>query len=185
MLKRFDQPAMGTLITFEAAARTGSFTKAALELAVGPPAVSHAIRLLEDDRGVVLFARRHQGVELTEAGRYLLEQVSLGLTLMDQALREVRSLTPGHQVTLAVSTATATWWLMPRIARFKQQHPDIELTEAFNFVAPVQDEYTGSMHLLFEGAVLAVLVVWLFLRDWRATLVSAVALQRSLRSLNT
>ncbi|MEI6620148.1 MAG: LysR substrate-binding domain-containing protein, partial [Betaproteobacteria bacterium] len=37
------------------------------------------------------------------------------------------SMTPGHQVTLAVSTATATWWLMPRIARFKQQHPDIEL----------------------------------------------------------
>ena len=46
MLKRFDQPAMGNLITFEAAARTGSFTKAALELAVGQPAVSHAIRLL-------------------------------------------------------------------------------------------------------------------------------------------
>ena len=37
------------------------------------------------------------------------------------------SMTPGHQVTLAVSTATVTWWLMPRIARFKQQHPDIEL----------------------------------------------------------
>ena len=118
---------MGNLITFEAAARTGSFTKAALELAVGQPAVSHAIRLLEDELGVVLFDRRHKGVELTEAGRYLLEQVSLGLTLMDQALREVRSMTPGHQVTLAVSTATATWWLMPRIARFKQQHPDIEL----------------------------------------------------------
>lgn len=127
MLKRFDQPAMGNLITFEAAARTGSFTKAAQELSVGQPAVSHAIRLLEDDLGVVLFDRRHKGVELTESGSYLLEQVTLGLTLMDQALREVRSMTPGHQVTLAVSTATATWWLLPRIARFKQQHPNIEL----------------------------------------------------------
>ena len=127
MQKRFDQPAMGNLITFEAAARTGSFTKAAQELAVGQPAVSHAIRLLEEDLGVVLFARRHKGVELTEAGRYLLEQVTLGLTLMDQALREVRAMTLGHQVTLAVSTATATWWLMPRIARFKQEHPGIEL----------------------------------------------------------
>jgi hypothetical protein len=47
MQKRFDQPAMGNLITFEAAARTGSFTKAALELAVGQPAVSHAIRVLD------------------------------------------------------------------------------------------------------------------------------------------
>jgi hypothetical protein len=46
MQKRFDQPAMGNLITFEAAARTASFTKAALELTVGQPAVSHATRLL-------------------------------------------------------------------------------------------------------------------------------------------
>lgn len=42
---------MGNLITFEAAARTGSFTKAALELALGQPAVSHAIRVLEDELG--------------------------------------------------------------------------------------------------------------------------------------
>ena len=110
MLKRFDQPAMGNLITFEAAARTGSFTKAAHELAVGQPAVSHAIRLLEEDLGVVLFARRHKGVELTNAGRYLLEQVALGLTLIDQALREVRSLTPGHQVTRSP-------WRFPRRRR--------------------------------------------------------------------
>jgi len=45
MQKRFDQPAMGNLITFEAAARTGGFTKAAQELAVGQAAVSHAMRL--------------------------------------------------------------------------------------------------------------------------------------------
>ncbi len=61
----------------------------------------------------------------------------------------------------------------------KAQHPDITLTEAFNFVKPVEEEYSGSMHLLYEGAILAVIVVWLFLRDWRATLVSAVALPMS------
>jgi multidrug efflux pump subunit AcrB len=61
----------------------------------------------------------------------------------------------------------------------KAQHPDIELTEAFNFVEPVQEEYDGSLHLLYEGAILAVLVVWLFLRDLRATFVSAVALPMS------
>ena len=65
------------------------------------------------------------------------------------------------------------------LAELKLQHPDIELTEAFNFVKPVQEEYTGSMVLLLEGALLAVLVVWLFLRDWRATFVSAVALPLS------
>ncbi|MGI9133858.1 MAG: efflux RND transporter permease subunit, partial [Rhodoferax sp.] len=59
------------------------------------------------------------------------------------------------------------------------RHPQIEVTEAFDFVTPVADEYTASMHLLYEGALLAVLVVWLFLRDWRATFVSAVALPLS------
>lgn len=58
-------------------------------------------------------------------------------------------------------------------------YPDIELTEAFNFIIPVQEEFDGSMALLYEGALLAVLVVWLFLRDWRATFVSAVALPLS------
>ena len=61
----------------------------------------------------------------------------------------------------------------------KQAHPDIVITEAFNFVTPVQEEFDASMTLLYEGALLAVLVVWLFLRDWRATFVSAVALPLS------
>ena len=65
------------------------------------------------------------------------------------------------------------------LAELQLQHPDMQLTESFNFVAPVEEEYTGSMHLLIEGAILAVAVVWLFLRDWRATLVSAVALPLS------
>ncbi|MDX3904861.1 MAG: efflux RND transporter permease subunit [Pigmentiphaga sp.] len=59
------------------------------------------------------------------------------------------------------------------------QHADLEITESFNFVTPIQEEYDGSMRLLYEGALLAVLVVWLFLRDWRATLISAVALPLS------
>ena len=65
------------------------------------------------------------------------------------------------------------------LATLKAQRPDVVVTEAFNFVTPVEEEYTGSMHLLYEGAALAVLVVWLFLRDWRATFVSAVALPMS------
>jgi len=65
------------------------------------------------------------------------------------------------------------------LAELKTQHPDLEITEAFNFVSPVEEEYDGSMQLLLEGALLAVVVVWLFLRDWRATFVSAVALPLS------
>ncbi|MES2932185.1 MAG: efflux RND transporter permease subunit [Pseudomonadota bacterium] len=61
----------------------------------------------------------------------------------------------------------------------KAAHPDAVITEAFNFVDPVQENFDGSMMLLYEGALLAVLVVFLFLRDWRATLVSATALPLS------
>src|SRR6185295_15696054 len=62
----------------------------------------------------------------------------------------------------------------------KKNNPGITITEAFNFVDPVEENYQGSMALLFEGAALAVLVVFLFLRDWRATLVAATALPLSI-----
>ena len=65
------------------------------------------------------------------------------------------------------------------LEKLKAAHPDITVTEAFNFVDPVIENFNGSMALLIEGAVLAVLVVWLFLRDWRATFVSATALPLS------
>jgi len=65
------------------------------------------------------------------------------------------------------------------LADFRLKNPEIEVTEAFDFVTPVEEEYTGSLHLLYEGAILAVLVVWLFLRDLRATFVTAVALPLS------
>jgi multidrug efflux pump subunit AcrB len=58
-------------------------------------------------------------------------------------------------------------------------HPDVTITNAFDFVTPVRQEYDASLILLYEGALLAVLVVWLFLRDLRATFVSAVALPLS------
>ncbi len=65
------------------------------------------------------------------------------------------------------------------LADLKAQHADLELTQAFDFVTPVQEEFDASMTMLYEGAVLAVIVVWFFLRSWRATLVSAVALPLS------
>lgn len=65
------------------------------------------------------------------------------------------------------------------LANLQAEYPYITITEAFNFVDPVIDNYRGSMMLLIEGAALAVLVVWLFLRDWRATFVAATALPLS------
>lgn len=66
------------------------------------------------------------------------------------------------------------------LAEVRQQHPDIRIDEACNFVTPVVENYDSSMQLLYEGALLAILVVWLFLRDWRATLISSAALPLSI-----
>jgi multidrug efflux pump subunit AcrB len=65
------------------------------------------------------------------------------------------------------------------LAKMQAARPDLEINEAFDFVTPVAEDYQASLTLLIEGAILAVLVVWLFLRDLRATFVSAVALPLS------
>jgi multidrug efflux pump subunit AcrB len=65
------------------------------------------------------------------------------------------------------------------LKRLAEEQPDVQVTEAFNFVEPVVENYHGSLSLLIEGAILAVIVVWAFLRSWRATFVAAVALPLS------
>jgi multidrug efflux pump subunit AcrB len=65
------------------------------------------------------------------------------------------------------------------LEELKLARPDMQLTVAFDFVTPVEEEYAASLTLLIEGALLAVLVVFLFLRDWRATFISSVALPLS------
>ena len=59
-------------------------------------------------------------------------------------------------------------------------NPDMTFTQAFNFITPIQEKFHSSMNMLYEGSLLAVLVVWLFLRDIRATLISAIALPLSI-----
>ncbi|KQX34512.1 efflux RND transporter permease subunit [Variovorax sp. Root434] len=66
------------------------------------------------------------------------------------------------------------------VGRFAQAHPEVRIAEASDTVAPIQDNYEGSMHLLIEGALLAIVVVWCFLRNWRATIVAATALPLSI-----
>ncbi|MFC5568832.1 efflux RND transporter permease subunit [Lysobacter yangpyeongensis] len=62
---------------------------------------------------------------------------------------------------------------------FAEDHPEVDIDEASNTVAPIEESYHDSMTLLIEGAILAIVVVWWFLRDWRATLISATALPLS------
>jgi multidrug efflux pump subunit AcrB len=86
---------------------------------------------------------------------------------------EVTRIKGASEVAVAQAVAAA-------VERLAAAHPQVQIREAFNTVDSVQDNYSGSMELLYEGAVLAILVVWWFLRDWRATLVAAVALPLSI-----
>ena len=65
------------------------------------------------------------------------------------------------------------------IKRFAAAHPNVRIDEAYSTIGRIMDNYHGSMDMLYEGAILAIVVVWLFLRDWRATILSAVALPLS------
>lgn len=122
-----DLPSPANLLAFEAAARHGSFTKAGRELNVSQAAVSLAVRHLEADLGTPLFRRRHRGVELTENGRKFYDDVAAGLGRIQRSAHELRRLYDRDHVTLSASTAFASYWMLPRLARFKQRFPEIDL----------------------------------------------------------
>ncbi|ARQ12468.1 acriflavin resistance protein (plasmid) [Rhizobium etli] len=65
------------------------------------------------------------------------------------------------------------------VKQFAAKHSNVQIDEAYSTIGPIIGNYDGSMHMLYEGAILAIIVVWLFLRDWRATILSAVALPLS------
>lgn len=87
-------------------------------------------------------------------------------------LVEIYRLRGYSQVTLAKD-------IRSRLDRFRSLHPTVNIEEAFDSVKNVEENFKGSMQLMYEGALLAVIVVWWFLRDWRATFISAVALPLS------
>jgi len=124
-------------------------------------------------------------LSLADGRRIRLDQVAT----IDDTVAEPRSLAllngkpvVGFEVTRSrgASDVEVGAGVQKALAELRLSNPDIEFTEAFNFVTPVQEEFQGSMTMLYEGALLAVLVVWLFLKDWRATFISAVALPLSI-----
>ncbi|QDF97116.1 RND transporter [Azoarcus sp. DD4] len=80
---------------------------------------------------------------------------------------------------LGYSDVGVTTDVRAAIARFAKENPQATITEVSNTIEPVVDNYHGSMLLLLEGALLAIAVVWWFLRDWRATFIAAIALPLS------
>ena len=122
------QPSLSAVRAFEAAARLGSFTRAAAELRLTQSAVSRHVRTLEGWFAVALFDRRGRHVALTEAGREYFARVSDGLGRIrdanDAMLARVRR---QDQVTLSLLPSVAALWLSPSLPDFTAQHPEIDL----------------------------------------------------------
>ncbi len=120
-------PPLNALRAFEAAARHLSLTKAALELNVTAGAVSHQLRGLEEMMGVKLFERGVRQISLTPAGKMLYPGIQRGFSHISDAVADLKQ-SAGRQV-LVVSTSPGltSKWLVPRLYRFADAHPDIDV----------------------------------------------------------
>jgi LysR family glycine cleavage system transcriptional activator len=115
------------LRAFESAGRHLSFSRAAEELFVSQAAISRQVRELEELLGRPLFERLHRRVELTDAGRTLLSQLTASFDAIDQKLTEVRTDARRSIVRVSSEPFFAGAWLMPRLNRFQEARPDIDV----------------------------------------------------------
>ncbi|WP_318168490.1 LysR family transcriptional regulator [Roseobacter sp.] len=112
---------------FEAAARHLSFTLAADELGFTQSAISQHVRALEDRLGCQLFVRANRSLQLTDAGRLLVPDVTAAMGLLTQAVRRFIPDGDRAKLTIATSASIAHFVIAPHIAAFTARHPDIAL----------------------------------------------------------
>ena len=120
-------PPLNALKAFEAAARHLSFTRAAEELFVTQAAVSHQIKALEEFLGIKLFRRRNRALLLTEEGQsYFLDIKDIFSAIVDATDKLVARSAKGS-LTVTLQPSFAIQWLVPRLVRFSERHPEIDV----------------------------------------------------------
>lgn len=120
-------PSLNALKAFEAAARHGSFTKAAEELHVTQGAVSHQVKALELELGLKLFRRERQRLVIADAGRSYLEVVRDAFDRLSFGTENLLQRQSAGVLTVTVSPNFAAKWLVHRLGRFAEAHPGIDL----------------------------------------------------------
>lgn len=120
-------PPLNALKSFEAAARHESFTRAAEELCVTQGAVSHQVKALEAELGLKLFNRERQRLVITEAGREYLVVVRDALDRIAMGTERLLQRQSSGALTVSTSPDFAAKWLVHRLGRFSEAHPDIDL----------------------------------------------------------
>lgn len=118
-------PSTAALISFEAAARHESFTRAAEELSLTQGAVCRQIASLEEFLGVELFRRSRRGVKLTEAGLSYSRRVATQLDAVERDTLSVMGQQGTNVIELAVVPTFGTQWLLPRLKDFQLKHPQV------------------------------------------------------------
>jgi LysR family transcriptional regulator, glycine cleavage system transcriptional activator len=125
MLRRL--PPLNALKAFEAAARHESFTRAAEELCVTQGAVSHQVKALETELGLKLFIRERQRLIITEQGREYLAVLRDALDRIALGTERLRQRQTSGALTVSTSPDFAAKWLVNRLGRFSEAHPEIDL----------------------------------------------------------
>ncbi|MGK0272349.1 MAG: LysR family glycine cleavage system transcriptional activator [Cocleimonas sp.] len=119
-------PPLKSLKGFEATVRLGGVVRAADELNITPPAITHQIHNLEQSLGVDLFIRGGQKLILTEAGKTFYPFVYQALTEVKEGLAALQSISERPELLRVQTYVTAAIrWLATRLARFQQERPDI------------------------------------------------------------
>lgn len=120
-------PPLNALRAFESAGRHLSFTKAAAELNVTQAAVSHQIKALEERLGLTLFKRQNRRLLLTDAGQAYLPSVRDTFEGLARATERLMARDRGGALTASVLPSFAAKWLVPRLGRFREAYPDIDV----------------------------------------------------------
>ena len=120
-------PSLNGLRAFEAAARHLSFTKAAEELNVTQTAISHQIKRLEEELGLQLFIRQNRSLALTAEARDYLPGIRAAFQDLRLATDRLKRNENANVLTVSTLTSFATKWLVPRLSRFQEQHPSIDV----------------------------------------------------------
>ncbi len=120
-------PPLNALRAFESAARHLSFKNAATELSVTPTAISHQIKSLESFLDVALFHRLTRALELTPQGEAMLHKVREGLACFVAAVENARQHVAAGRLIVVLPPSFATRWLVPRLRRFAEAEPTLNL----------------------------------------------------------
>jgi LysR family glycine cleavage system transcriptional activator len=120
-------PSLNALRAFEAVVRLGTVAEAARQLAVTPAAVSHQIRALEADLGVTLLEKQGRHLSPTPAAAAGMARLSEGFAALADGVERIRRSTAAPVLTLTVPPTFAITWLVPRLERFQESHPEIQV----------------------------------------------------------